>query len=808
MTSLVAIGRLVTGWKVGLRSLVVKVQAALFLSALLLPLTAWSGLDEPRTFGGLAVFPSDLIVVAALGSALALRYLSGHDERPRMLRTPLLSWPLLAFALLLIPGIVRGHERYGESLVSQPLRLVFYAGLAAALTELTARQAFRWITVGLYAGAVWQSILATYHIATGTSQTTISALSTGGTRVLSLTSGMFLGIALVIAIVNIDLAPTTRRRLVHALFGGIAAIGMVLAYGRTTFLALAIVLVFLAWALPQMRSFVLRAWRWWVPALAALVVAVLVFAPSTATQVVDRVTANPLTDSSVRWRLGGIHAVLAGMKNGQWDTRGGLLTADDSGNHLVNSSFELGTTGWRVQGGTIWTTQKFDPVFGTSSMGLWTTGVSKDEGWYSTPIVAKAGQTWVHSIWLKGKKGGERVDVSIWEYNDLEQAIYRAQSPVVLTQEPQQYAVKTTITDPAVTHIRVLVRTTVAQKMTLFGDLASLRQVTAPAARETQDITTYITDGAVLSPTIGTAGPQYGDSLSSYAASGPNRLAGGSFEKGGIPGGVQGGTIVRVNGLSRSLGLQGAQLTTAGKAGSEGFYSNPVAVKPGERWSYSVWLEDEAGADVRVGLWAYKGEQLDSRVGYFNLPVTLSDRPVQYIVTGVVPPGARYVRGVVRTRVEPQKTTVVMDGMQVRRQPPSQTSIYAPSDPGASYQIDEPLLGLGFGRETQYVWDGSYYLVKGDPDNSYVFLLAGGGILALGGFLLLLGSFVRDAFRRLRHAVGIERGLLIWSLAAWFIIAVNCAMAPFLPRPKIVLSLWAVMLTAALVRKAHGERSQ
>ena len=72
---------------------------------------------------------------------------------------------------------------------------MFYAGLAAAMTELTARQALRLITVGLYAIAVWQAILAAYHIATGTSQTPISMLSTGGTRVLSLTTGMLLGAA-------------------------------------------------------------------------------------------------------------------------------------------------------------------------------------------------------------------------------------------------------------------------------------------------------------------------------------------------------------------------------------------------------------------------------------------------------------------------------------------------------------------------------------------------------------------------------------------------------------------------------------
>ena len=149
-----------------------------------------------------------------------------------------------------------------------------------------------------------------------------------------------------------------------------------------------------------------------------------------------------------------------------------------------------------------------------------------------------------------------------------------------------------------------------------------------------------------------------------------------------------------------------------------------------------------------------------------------------------------------------------MDGAQLGKGRRTRLRSTPSSHTGASYQIDEPLLGLGFGRETQYVWSGVYYRVKGDPDNSYVFLLAGGGILALGGFLLLLWGFVRDAFKRLRSAIGTDRGLVIWALSAWFILAVNFAMAPFLPRPKIVLSFWAVMLVPALVRKARKERPE
>jgi hypothetical protein len=233
-------------------------------------------------------------------------------------------------------------------------------------------------------------------------------------------------------------------------------------------------------------------------------------------------------------------------------------------------------------------------------------------------------------------------------------------------------------------------------------------------------------------------------------------------------------------------------------------------VEPGQTWSFSVWLDGgHDGEEMLVGMSLYKRASLESPVGNLNVPVTLSDSPAEYVVTGIIPPGeTRYVRGVVRTRLDPQRVSISMDDAQLRPRPAGQSSIYAVDEAGTSYQIDEPLLGLGFGRETQYVWQGFYYRVKGDPDNSYVFLLAGGGILALGGFLLLLGSFVRDAFKRLRSAVGTDRGLVIWALSAWFILAVNFAMAPFLPRPKIVLSFWAVMLVPALVRKVRKERPE
>ena len=352
-----------------------------------------------------------------------------------------------------------------------------------------------------------------------------------------------------------------------------------------------------------------------MPALAVVAVCVAVLAPSTATQLTDRVKANPLTDHSVRWRLAGIHAVLAGMKNGEWDTRSGLLTSDASGNHLINSSFEFGTTGWQVQGGGIFTVPTVVPGFGQRSLMLRTNGLEADEGWYSSPVVAKAGQTWLYTVWLEGQVGGEQVNVSIWEYNDREEAIHRAELPAVLTPDVQQFAVKTTISDPEVTHIRVLVRTKVPQRATLFGDLATLRLVTAPLAHETHAITTYNSDGAVLSPTIrGDGSSAFGDNQANYAVTGPDLLPNGSFEEPSPLGGVQDGTLTQVNGFSRSLGPSSASSDKGDRRATRATTPTRFVSSRARQWSFSVWLQgaQQGGEEMLVGMWLYTRDTLQT----------------------------------------------------------------------------------------------------------------------------------------------------------------------------------------------------
>jgi hypothetical protein len=84
--------------------------------------------------------------------------------------------------------------------------------------------------------------------------------------------------------------------------------------------------------------------------------------------------------------------------------------------------------------------------------------------------------------------------------------------------------------------------------------------------------------------------------------------------------------------------------------------------------------------------------------------------------------------------------------------------------------------------------------VTGDPHNSYVYLLAGGGVLALGSLLAIMLAFVVDVIRRYRRAIDIERTLLIWSLCTWFAFITNAFYGPVLSDAPMLMTIWILMI--------------
>lgn len=272
--------------------------------------------DQPLPLpGGTQIFLADLLVVLAIGSFLAAALIADPDQRPRIPRTPVLGWALAPLVVSLAIGVWRGHERYGASLIGQPFRLILYAGIATALATLTARQAYRGLTIVFYLGTVLQAFEAVRLMASGGSQTDAAALSTGGTRILALGTAMYLTGALVLALLNLEHDERAGRRALHLAVAGLATFGIIVAFGRTTFAAVALVVPLLVLGFQRMR----RALVDWLPLIVPMLILCLLlvaqFQPNLGTMLRDRLTANTSSDFNVRWREKATESTLEGVSD-------------------------------------------------------------------------------------------------------------------------------------------------------------------------------------------------------------------------------------------------------------------------------------------------------------------------------------------------------------------------------------------------------------------------------------------------------------------------------------------------------------
>ena len=138
-------------------------RALLAWAALAITFTSIPLLVQPLPVpGGTNIFLPDVLVLLAVGAWLASR-LSPVPPRHLVRLSPAFGWPLVLFSVTVLGGVLIGHERYGASIIGQPLRLVLYAGIALALTDVSVSAAWRAITVVFYTGAVVQAIWGTYR---------------------------------------------------------------------------------------------------------------------------------------------------------------------------------------------------------------------------------------------------------------------------------------------------------------------------------------------------------------------------------------------------------------------------------------------------------------------------------------------------------------------------------------------------------------------------------------------------------------------------------------------------------------------
>lgn len=287
----------------------------LVLAAFALHLVGIPAATQPLSFvQGPSIYPSDLLVFAAIAVWLGNRVTRPGKPVGRA-RTPVLTWGLAVFAVAVLVGVVRGYEENGGELIGISLRTVAYAGIAGALVRLTGDELFTGLVAVFYGGAILQAVLALFYIATGGSQTESVILSTGGTRVLALSTAIFLAGSFLLAILNFAYDDRPLRRLGHAFVAVCAAYGVAVSYGRATFVALFAVVVLLFFAVGRLRRTVALALPVLAPLAATAAITLPVFAPELLSTLESRVFSGFSTDSAVEWRLHAYDAALADVRD-------------------------------------------------------------------------------------------------------------------------------------------------------------------------------------------------------------------------------------------------------------------------------------------------------------------------------------------------------------------------------------------------------------------------------------------------------------------------------------------------------------
>ena len=128
---------------------------------------------------------------------------------------------------------------------------------------------------------------------------------------------------------------------------------------------------------------------------------------------------------------------------------------------------------------------------------------------------------------------------------------------------------------------------------------------------------------------------------------------------------------------------------------------------------------------------------------------------------------------------------------------------------------EQPLFGVGFGRSSTFFIgvpsdDGVVVPVRQDigqdPHNGYLYLWAGGGLAALGTFLLVLGAAASDGIRRFRRTADpMSRVLLLWAAATLLAFLFNAGSGTSFESPSNLLMIWLLISIPAVVANAPRE---
>jgi hypothetical protein len=295
---------------VAIGSLIASNRAILVFAAIGINLLVPLPLADPLPLHvGMQVYLSDILVLLAVASWVAAWLTSPEPARPSWPEARFLGWPLILFGVILLTALVRGHERYGENLFGPPLRLLAYAGIAFAVSDLKPRDAYRWLVGLFYAGTVWQVLVAIYGYATGTTVTNQGPVSTGGERVLAGSTAMFMAGALLLALLNLERERAAGRTALHLLIAGLATFALVSTLARTTFAAVGFLVPLFLLAFRRIGLRTAAFLPLCAPFLVLVALLVPIAEPSLLPDLADRVTASLSGDTSARWREKAISAV-------------------------------------------------------------------------------------------------------------------------------------------------------------------------------------------------------------------------------------------------------------------------------------------------------------------------------------------------------------------------------------------------------------------------------------------------------------------------------------------------------------------
>jgi O-antigen ligase len=258
------------------------------------------------------LYSSDIIAGLALASWAVARMLGGENAHGS--RAASVGWPFAIFAVAMLQATIRGHYAYGLQFLSGPTRILFYAAIALALSDADPRRLYRGIMWTFYVGTVIQFCITILNVVTGRSETNQTDLSTGGFRYVSLTVAIYMSCALFMALLSLQVDKQAGRRLLHLAVAAMASFVVVLAFGRSTFVAVGIVIPLLFIVAPSVRNSFLAVIPLCIPFIVLIAILLPGAVPHLGHNFVQRVTASPTNDINVQLRTTASDAVLQLVK--------------------------------------------------------------------------------------------------------------------------------------------------------------------------------------------------------------------------------------------------------------------------------------------------------------------------------------------------------------------------------------------------------------------------------------------------------------------------------------------------------------